>query len=133
MIKKSVIALAVLASLSLPPSLSAQSFSLDPSEAATAILSAGTRAAQIRGPRSVPSVGVIHVGNDSSPTMGLIDENIRTLIISTQRNHAGIVKLRAALVANATTKRALAANGVAINHVVGVEIGSNGSLRVFVI
>ncbi len=111
MMKKSLIALAVLASLILPIALSAQSFGLDYSEAASAILSSGSRAAQVRAIRTVPSVGVIRVANGTSPRLGLIDENISALIISTERNHAGIVKLRAALSSNAATRRALATNG----------------------
>jgi hypothetical protein len=131
--KKLLLTLTILAGISLSHSLYAQSFGIDFSEAQSAILSSGSRASQIRAIKSVPSIGVIRVANGTSPRLGLIDENISTLIISTERNHAGIVKLRAALAANATTKRALAANGVAINRVVGVQIGSNGSLRVFVI
>jgi hypothetical protein len=131
--KISVIALVILTNLSLPHVLSAQSFGLDYSEASSAILSSGSRAAQVRAIKNVPSVGVIRVANGTSPRLGLIDENISTLIISTERNHAGIVKLRAALSSNPATRRALIANGVSINRIVGVQIGSNGSLRVFVI
>jgi hypothetical protein len=131
MIKK-IAALTLFASLTLPHAASAQSFGLDYQEAASAILSAGLRASQVRALKSVPSVGVIYVAHGGSHRLGFIDENISTLIISSERNHAGILKLRAALSSNPATKQALSANGVAPNSVVGVQIGSNGSLRLFI-
>ena len=129
MIKKLLVVLTL--SRVLPQPAWAQSVGFDYNEAASAILSASSRAGNIRALGAVPSLGVIWVAHGSAPRLGFIDENISTLLISAQRNHSGIIKLRAALAANPATRQALTAHGVEISHVVGVQIGSNGSLRVF--
>ncbi len=104
------------------------------SDAVPTIMSAGSRAAAVRQLKNVPSVGVVNLAvrpsilrdDGSSPDYF----EIRS---SANRNAAGIRKLRAALSANPVTRRALERRGVAIGRVVGVRIGSNGSLRVYVL
>jgi hypothetical protein len=100
----------------------------------SAIMSAGSRAAAVKRLKVVPSVGVINLNvrtsilRDSGGGPDYFE--IRT---SASKNAAGIRKLRAALSANPVTRRALERRGIDIGRIVGVRIGSNGSLRVYVL
>ena len=133
MIHKILATLTLSFALALPISASAQSFGVDYNEAASAILSARADAAKVRSLKAVPSLGVIRVANGSTTRLSSIDENITTLIISSERNHANIAQLRSALMANPVTKQALLGHGVAVGQIIGIRVGSNGSLRIFVI
>jgi hypothetical protein len=134
---KSMKALAVallLAVSPLPGHAGGLMFAAEGSGAQAVIMSAGSRAAQIRTLRSVPSVGVVNLAirrvprfrNDSVP-------DVSEYRISAEKNAAGITRLRAALKANPVTRKALAARGISINRVVGVRISSNGSLRLYLL
>ena len=103
------------------------------SQALSAILSAGTAAAKIRSLRKVPSVGVIRVDKRFVSAFSDAYENAATLQILAERNHAGISKLRSALANNPVTRRVLEQHGVSPSRVIGTSVGSNGSLRLFVI
>jgi hypothetical protein len=125
---------AVFLALMSPMGATAQVSSTDSYMAEAAIMSAGSRATAIAAVHHVPSLGVVKLDfrtvprlrNDSVP-------DVSEFRILSAKNHAGIKRLRAALAANPATRRALAAHGVAIGRVVGVNVASNGSLRVFVI
>ena len=99
------------------------------------IMSAGSRAAAVRALKQVPSVGVVRLDIRRSPRMfddsGLPD--VSEFRIAAGRHAAGIAKLRSALKANPVTRKALAARGIPVNRVVGVRIGSNGSLRLYML
>lgn len=99
------------------------------------IMAAGTRAAQIRQLRHVPSVGAVRL--DSRPGHNLLRDSSlpdpREFRIAASRHAAGIARLQAALTANPVTRRALERRGIAINRVVGVRIGTNGSLRLYLL
>jgi hypothetical protein len=114
----------------------AQAFNSDSISAESAILSAGSRAAAISRIRNVPSVGVINLGFNFSFGFGPRFSDSRSpdpseFKISAEKNAAGINHLRRALAANPATRAALADHGVRINQVVGVDISSNGSLRIY--
>ncbi len=105
--------------------------SIDSNAADFSILSAGSRAAQIAKLRQVPSVGVINLAwgrNRIERGTGSTPGEFR---ISAEKNAQGINTLRRALARNPVTRAALAAHGVTITTVVGVDIGSDGSLRIF--
>jgi hypothetical protein len=53
--------------------------------------------------------------------------------ISAGKNFSGIRRLRAALAANPATRRALSVRGISVNRVVGVDIYSNGSIRLYIL
>ena len=103
-------------------------------DAVPAIMSAGSRAAAVKRLKAVPSVGVINLA--IRPSILRDDDGgpdyfeIRS---SASKNAAGIGKLRAALAANPVTRRALETRGIAIGRIVGIRIGSNGALRVYVL
>ncbi len=103
-------------------------------DAVPAIMSAGSRAAAVKRLKAVPSIGVINLA--IRPSILRDDDGgpdyfeIRS---SASKNAAGIRKLRAALAANPVTRRALETRGIAIGRIVGIRIGSNGALRVYVL
>ena len=104
------------------------------STAQATIMAAGSRANQVRKIRSVPSVGVVNLQGRRVPM--LRDSSLPDpgeLRISAARNAAGIRKLRAALRANPVTRKALVSRGVPIDRIVGIRIGSTGSLRVYLL
>ena len=116
----------------LPITSQAQVDSSNYSESASAILSAGSASAKIRNLKSVPSVGIVRVQFGFVPRLSDDGENTSTLLLSAERNSAGIAKLRAALAGNPVTRHALEQHGVAVSHVIGANVGSNGALRLFV-
>ena len=116
-----------------PASASAQFFPDSTYKAEAAILSAGARAAAISRLKKVPSVGVVNLNIRYLPLLRSDAPDVAEFRISAGKNAAGIKRLRAALAANPATRRALASRGIAIDRVVGVDIYSNGSLRVYII
>ena len=118
--------------LALPVASQAQVDNSNSSETASAILSAGSTSAKIRSLKSVPSVGVVRVQFGFAPRLSNDGENVSTLLLSAERNSAGIAKLRAALAGNPVTRHALEQHGVFLNRVIGANISTNGSLRLFV-
>ena len=82
--------------------------SSDGIQAISAIMSAGSRAATVRGVRKVPSVGVVNLNfqpyhrfSDNN------DTNIVELRLMATRNAAGIRRLQSALASNPVTAKAL--------------------------
>ena len=102
------------------------------SEAESAILDAGKNASVIHGLHGVPSLGVIHIPFWYNSPVSESGNQVARLRILEERNAGGIGKLRHALSANPATRQALSKHGVNMGQVVGVQIGSTGSLRVFV-
>jgi hypothetical protein len=104
----------------------------DATMAQSAMMSAGKRAAQIRRLDQVPAIGVIRLDFQYVPTRYNDNEEDPAYFRRiAERNSGGIAKLRAALRANPVTRRALAERGIAINRIVGVNIGSRGALRLY--
>jgi hypothetical protein len=131
---KSILAVTVLGvaiAVSAPSITSAQVTEADSINAQSAILSAGSRASQIRHLKEIPSVGVIDLSYGRRLRLHGDIPDAAEFEISAQKNAGGVGRLQAALRANPVTRSTLADHGVAINRVVGVEISSNGSLRIY--
>ena len=100
------------------------------------IMRAGSTAQKISRIRNVPSVGVINLRRDSigqSRFIGDYTDTIQEYRLMVEKNAGGINRLRAALRANPATRKALADHGVSLSRVVAVDVGSNGSLRVYIL
>ncbi len=100
------------------------------------IMRAGSTAQKIARIKAVPSVGVINLRRESITSfrsIGDYTDSIQDYRLMVEKNAGGIRKLRAALRANPVTRRALADYGVSLGRVVAVDVGSNGSLRVYVL
>jgi hypothetical protein len=100
------------------------------------IMRAGSTAQKIARIKNVPSVGVINLRLDAVGGSGFIGgytDTIQDYRLMVERNAGGISKLRSALRANSVTRNALAEHGVSLGRVVAVDVGSNGSLRVYVL
>jgi hypothetical protein len=102
-------------------------------KAEAAILSAGSRAAAVKRLRTVPSVGVVNLNLRTVPRFRSNETDVAEYRISAGKNFSGIKRLRAALAANPVTLRALGSRDISIGRVVGVDISSNGSLRLYVL
>ena len=128
----SLISLALLALL--PSGLSAQDFVGNTFKVEAAILSAGTRAATVSKLEAVPGVGIVNLSIRFVPLLRTGDvSDVAAFRISADKNAKGIWRLRAALASNPATRDALASRGISIGRVVGVDIYSNGSIRVYII
>jgi hypothetical protein len=117
----------------LPPTSSAQVTESEVFRAESAILSAGARAAAISHLRNVPSIGVINLAIRYKPRFRSNLPDVSEFRISAEKNFASIHRLQRALAANPITHAALADHGVSPGHVVGVDISSNGSLRLYIL
>ncbi len=123
-----------LAVLALPPaSLPAQAFGGSSYKAEAAILSAGSRAAAISRLRAVPSIGVVNLNIRTVPRFRSSETDVAEYKVSVGKNFSGVKRLRNALASNPVTRRALAKRGISIGRIVGVDISSNGSLRLYVL
>lgn len=129
---RSIIVSALLG-LAVPALAPAQAMSGNTYKADAAILSAGSRAAAISRLKGVPGVGVVNLKIRFVPMFRSSQPDVATYRISAGKNAAGIKRLRAALAANPATARALAGRGISIGRIVGVDIYSNGSIRVYIL
>jgi hypothetical protein len=102
-------------------------------KAEAAILSAGSRAAAISRLKAVPSVGVVNLNIRTVPRFRSDAPDVAEFKVSAGKNFNGIQRLRAALASNPATRRALSSRGISINRVVGVDIYSNGSIRLYIL
>lgn len=116
-----------------PMSLPAQAFDGTTYKAEAAIMSAGSRAGTVSRLKAVPSVGVINLNIRRAPRFNSDVPDIAEFRVSASKNFSGIKRLRNALAANPVTRRALGSRGISIGRVVGVDISSNGSLRLYVL
>jgi hypothetical protein len=110
----------------------AQVTNIDSQWAISSIQMAGKRANQVPGIKKVPSVGVIRLDIPTIPMFNGDVPDWQEFKIMTQRNAAGVAKLQKNLAANPVTAAALAKNHVQPWQVAGVQIGSNGSLRLYI-
>jgi hypothetical protein len=113
--------------------LSAQAFAGSTYKADAAILSASSRAATISRLKVVPSVGVVNLNIRYVPRFRDDAPDVAEFKVSAGKNLSGIRRLRAALAANPATRRALSVRGISVNRVVGVDIYSNGSIRLYIL
>jgi hypothetical protein len=95
------------------------------------VMRSGSTASKIAALDEVPSIGVVRIRQfrGSFHDDGGYDEFDYRLLIS--RNQTGINKLRRALKANPATRRALESRGISVSRVIGVDVYSNGSIRVY--
>jgi len=110
----------------------AQVTNIDVQWAISSIQMAGKRANQVPGIKKVPSVGVIRLDIPTVPMFRGDIPDWQEFKIMTQRNAAGVAKLQRALAANPVTAAALAKSRVKPSQVAGVQIGSNGALRLYI-
>lgn len=110
----------------------AQVTNIDVQWAISSIQQAGKRANQVPGIKKVPSVGVIRLDIPTIPMFNGDVPDWQEFRIMTQRNAAGVAKLQRNLAANPVTAAALAKNHVQPWQVAGVQIGSNGALRLYI-
>ena len=113
--------------------LSAHVFGDSSSKAEAAILSAGSKAAAISRLESVRSVGVVNLSFRNVPRFRTNAPDISEYKVSASKNFGGIKRLRNALAANPVTRRALAVRGISIGRVVGVDVYSSGSIRLYIL
>lgn len=116
-----------------PANQPVQAFDGNSYKAEAAILSAGSRAAAISRLKAVPSVGVVNLSIRTVPRFRSDATDVSEYRISAGKNFNGIKRLRAALAANPATRRALASRGISIGRVVGVDVYSNGSIRLYIL
>lgn len=116
-----------------PPNLSGPAMAGTDYKADAAIISAGSRAAVISRLKKVPSVGGVNLNIRYVPLLRSDDSDVAEFKVSAGKNFSGISRLRAALVANPATRHALSNHGISVNRVVGVDIYSNGSIRVYIL
>jgi len=114
------------------PAALAQVTNIDVQWATSSIMMAGKRAGQVPGIKKVPSVGVIRLDIPTVPMYRGDIPDWQDFKIMTQKNAAGVAKLQKALAANPVTRAALAKNHVQPWQVAGAQIGSNGSLRLYI-
>lgn len=111
----------------------AQVSEVDAVFAQTAIMSAGSRAAKVSRLSRVPGVGVVRLDVHHVPFADDSTPDYQEFQMLAAKYNREIAKLQRALAANPVTRRALAARGVDIGRVVGVQISSNGSLRLYLL
>ena len=114
------------------PAAIAQVTNIDVQWAMSAIQQAGKRANQVPGIKKVPSVGVIRLDVPTIPMFNGDVPDWQEFKIMAQNNAAGVAKLQRNLAANPVTAAALAKNHVKPFQVAGVQIGSNGALRLYI-
>jgi hypothetical protein len=135
-LKPMLLALGLAATMALPaitaPEAHAQVSEIDGRMAMSAIMNAGKRADQVKSIKKVPSVGVVRLDIRLVPTVGSDVPSWPEYKIMVQKFSGGVNKLRGALMANPVTRAALQKNGVADWQVAGVQISSNGSLRLYI-
>jgi hypothetical protein len=127
-----LVAVAMWAATPAAPVALAQVSGADLQMASAAINAAGNRANKVKSIKRVPSVGVVRLdfgGNFGLWSGQMTPADYRILA---QRNAAGVSKLRSALRANPATRDALAKRGISPSQVVGAQISSNGSLRLYI-
>jgi hypothetical protein len=128
-----VVALSLALSVFSSSMASAQVFADDAYRAESAIISAGSRASVVSRIRAIPSIGVINLSFRNTARFRSDVPDVSEFKISAQKNRAGIFKLRSALQANPAIRAELARHGISIGRVVGVDVSSNGSLRLYII
>ena len=126
-LKPAILALALAA----PASAFAQMTDSEVGDAGAAVLRSDRDAAVVRRIHNVPSVGVVMLSGGPVNPVSHLGMDITDVQIYAQKFPGRVAALRHALAANPATAHALHANGVDIAQVIGVQIGSSGSLRVY--
>ena len=110
----------------------AQVSEIDGQMAESAIMSSGSRAALVANVTNVPSVGVIRLSFRDSRAAEARMRTPEDFKILASKYRSGIARLQRALAANPVTREALDRRNIAISRVWGVQVGSNGALRLYI-
>ena len=110
----------------------AQVSEIDANFAWTSIMSAGDRAPLVARVRNVPSVGVIRLDFFRAPRQDSIPDYGSFKMLA-RKYSGGIARLQAAMRGNPAVRNALEERGIPISRVVGVQVGSNGALRLYLL
>jgi hypothetical protein len=102
-------------------------------EAESAIVASGYRAGAVSRLRDIPAIGVVRLDVRYVPFKHNEGFDVADYKILAQRYRSGIRRLRAALAANPATRKALGSRGIPIGRVVGINIYSSGSIRVYLL
>ncbi len=123
-IRKSLIALAVLSTAAVPASLAASS-KANFGQVISSIQASKTEASEIQALTEVKSVNVVKVSDIAQ------GENMTALDNAVTKNDADITQLRTALSSNTAVNTALTGASVDVNQVVAADIQSDGVLTVY--
>jgi len=114
------------------PQATAQVSEIDYHMAMSAITNAGNRAPKVAALKRVPSVGVIRLDFRTVPRFRTDIPDPSEFKIMARKNAGGVARLQRALAGNPVTRDVLARRGIAVNQVMGVQVSSNGSLRLYI-
>lgn len=114
------------------PQAAAQVSEIDYHMAMSSITHAGSRAPKVAALKRVPSVGVIRLDVRTVPRFTTDIPDPSEFKIMARQNAGGIAKLQRALAGNPVTRDALARRGIDVNQVAGVQVSSNGALRLYI-
>ena len=123
LLKKSVLAAAMVAALAVPASFAASNANFG--QVISSIQASKTEATQIQSITEVKSVKVVKVADLAK------GENMTALDNAVTKNEADITSLRSALTANTTVNMALTQANVDVAAVVAADVGSDGVLTVY--
>ena len=123
LLKKSVLAMGLVAALAVPASFAASNANFG--QVISSIQASKTGAAQIQGITEVKTVKVVKVADIAK------GENMTALDNAVTKNEADITSLRSAMTSNTTVNTALTQANVDVAAVVAADVGSDGVLTVF--
>lgn len=114
------------------PQAAAQVSEIDYHMAMSSITHAGSRASKVAALKRVPGVGVIRLDVRTVPRFMTDVPDPSDFKILARKNAGGIAKLQRALAGNPVTRDVLARRGIDVGQVAGVQVSSNGSLRLYI-
>ena len=127
-IKKTIVAAALVAAFAVPATFAA-STNANFSQVMTSIQASKTGATQIQGLTDVKSVNVVKVADLPDISQG---QNKTDFDNAVTKNDADITSLRTAITSNAKVNSALQQQNVDVNSVVAADVGTDGTLTVYV-
>ncbi len=116
-----------------PSSANAQATISNSYKGEVAILSAGAKSSAVARLKTIPHVSVVNLNFRTTPRFRGNHPDPSDLKVSAGKNLKGIKRLRAALAANPATRAAISRRGLSVSRIVGVDIYSNGSIRLYVL
>jgi hypothetical protein len=134
LIRKSIIAAAMAAAFAVPATFAASTTTTTSSNAnfgqvMTSIQASKTGATQIQGLTDVKSVNVVKVSELPDISQG---QNKTDFDAAVTKNDADITSLRTAITSNTAVNSALQKQNVDVNSVVAADVGTDGTLTVYV-
>jgi TolA-binding protein len=137
LIRKSIIAAAMAAAFAVPATFAASTTTTTSSTSSnanfgqvmTSIQASKTGATQIQGLTDVKSVNVVKVSELPDISQG---QNKTDFDAAVTKNDADITSLRTAITSNTAVNSALQKQNVDVNSVVAADVGTDGTLTVYV-